>query len=59
MMKTNEPEAQPKGDGFNLNTCDVGASPNLGPRVRKAGRLSPLQMARDLELKAKPKNKKK
>ena len=30
----------------NLTTCDLGASPNLQPKVMKPYRTSPLQMAR-------------
>ena len=30
----------------NLNTCDLGASPNLQPKVMKPYRRSPLQEAR-------------
>ena len=50
-------EAEPQT--INLATCDIGASPGLGPQKKqKAGRLSPIMLARDLEFK-KPKGKKK
>lgn len=36
-----QPEPASVG-GFNLNTCDLGASPNLQPKVMKPYRTSPL-----------------
>ena len=46
-----QPQARPS---VNLNTCDLGNSPNLQPRVTKPykveGRFSPLQNARQSEL---------
>ena len=45
MQKEQEQQQQNAADdggAINLNTCDLGASPSIGPRDRKAGRLSPL-----------------
>ena len=51
--------AESAAQSINLATCDLGASPGLGPQKKgKAQRLSPLQMARDLEF-VKPKKAKK
>ena len=41
----------------NLTTCDLGASPNLQPKVMKPYRSSPLQNARTTELNKLQKNK--
>jgi hypothetical protein len=41
--------------GINLTTCDLGASPNLQPKVMKPYRSSPLQQARQTELRKKAK----
>ena len=51
-------EAQ-QPQAINLATCDIGASPGLGPQKKaKAHRLSPIMQARDLEFKN-PKKKSK
>ena len=53
-----QPQPAPMQACVNLNTCDLGASPTLQPKVMKPYRTSPLMNARETELRKKTKGKK-